>query len=158
MIVIYWTLYMFISWLFAYFFTESRVKDISRLGYICFWNIWWISDQKVDPQNIWLFDSVSAYCHLILSVLFLSYFYLSLSLCVLVYFLTELMFQDGQVQIWGEKVFASFLSDVLIYYKDMITLLFNMSWFSFWDLWVFSWPPGGGSTQGTAVFVRGLLG
>ena len=79
-----------------------------------------------------------AYCHLILSVCFLAYFYLSFSLCVLVYFLTELMFQDGQVQIWGEKVFASFGSDVLIYQKDMITLLFNMSWFRFRDLWVFS--------------------
>ena len=153
MIVSYWTLYMFISWLFAYFFTESRVKDISRLGYICFWNIWWISDLKVGPQTIWLFDRVSAYCYLILSLLYLSYFYLSLSLCDLVYFFTELMFQ-----IWGEKVFASIVSDVWIYYEDMITLLFNMLWFRFRDPWVFSWPPGGGSTQGVAVSVCGLVG
>ena len=35
-----------------------------------------------------------------------------LSECFLAYYLTETMPRDGQVQIWGEKFFASFGSDI----------------------------------------------
>ena len=54
--------------------------------------------------NIWSEGESQKY--LSLTVCFLAYFYLILSVCFLAYFLTELMSRDGQVQIWGEKVFC----------------------------------------------------